>query len=324
LKVTSGTTTLGGTNTFTGGTTIANLAILAMNSATALGTGNVTGTGGSLSLGSAITGNVTAGALACITENGNGVSLYVAGTGTNSVEFTGGMTMTSTNGAGLYATGANAVIVDSLVNTFTAKKTLELYAANATSGGTINNMTVPGGDSAINVIISKGTWTFGGNNTIPDSTGQLSVYSGSTAIISGTTYASIASTGTIDILSGATLTEGYNNGGNSWGGTLTGAGTVNDTTNKLSPYASAGVGATITPGQNGVGTLTFTRAPNFNYNCPYTNLAETFSAPAANGATTVGTMAILAADGTPPPWIYPSLPSHSVARPTSPTRARRR
>jgi autotransporter-associated beta strand protein len=283
-KVGSGTQTLSGNNTYTGGTTL-NAGQLNINSATALGTGNFTIAGGTIdnTSGSAKTltnnntqnwnadftfagtndlnmgtGNVTMNASRTVTVNaGNftvggiisGASMGLTKNGSGTLVLSGANTYngTTTINAGTLSIGAVDRIADTS-NLNVAGGTFDLGGFNETLGSITGsgNITLGAGTLTTN---STSNTTFSG---LISGTGGLTKNGTSTLTLSGNnTYngTTTISAGTIEIAAAGRLGAGNYTGNISNSGVLIYSGT----NNQILGGVISGSGALT---QNGSGTLT--------------------------------------------------------------------
>ena len=104
MRLSIGTLTLNGSNSYSGGTTVGD-GTLVVNGANAAGTGTITLSGGTLTLGASIANALNVTAPSALNPGGNTLIAILSGKGTSNINITGGDAFTvagvMTNSAGM-------------------------------------------------------------------------------------------------------------------------------------------------------------------------------------------------------------------------------
>jgi len=193
--------TLGGTNTFTGGIDINNVAVTVTNGA-ALGSGGI-GFGYNAATTNTLNANLSTAAtfgqtlyMMGVGSNGT-ITAQITSGGTAAATFTGAMSFSNQLGASsLYAGHGNVSFVLGGTNT----------GNNTFQGAIINDNSGAGYTTALTKT-GTGTWVLTGNNSF---TGTTTVSQG-TLMISDATGVGLAGTSGITVASGGTLSFGFAN-----------------------------------------------------------------------------------------------------------------
>jgi outer membrane autotransporter protein len=323
IKVGSGTLTLAGNNTYTGGTAL-NAGTLAVGSNTALGTGALTFANGTtlqaaangLSLANAMTLNGTD--TVDTQSNSLGLSGTISGTGGLTKIGAGTLTLSAGNtylggttiNAGTLAVSSEGNLGNSsgslafaggtlqFLSGFTTNRAVTLNSGGGTFDTNGNNATLAGSISGAGGLtkIGAGTLTLSGANP----------YSGATAVNAGTLAAgatnTFSSSSAFTVASGATLNLA---GFNQTVGSLAGAGNVtlgsatltpgNDNTSTTFSGTISGTGGL---GKIGTGTLTLSGTSSYSGATAVSGGTLIVNGSIANSAVTVNNGATLAGTGT--------------------------
>jgi autotransporter-associated beta strand protein len=249
-KLGSGTLTLNGSNSFSGGTTVSD-GTLVVNGSNAAGTGPITLNGGTLTLGASIGNALNVAAASTLNPGGNTLSGAISGGSTLSINITGGNTFTvagsMTSFSGTFELGASTGFLQFNGSLGSSNAVFDLGSGSATlnnlnGGVTINLGALTGGTnttlSGATSASASSTYLIGGNNTTTNFDGRITDGFGPTAVTK--------------VGSGTWTLTGTNN--NYAGGTTVSSGTllVNNTTGSGLGSGPVGVRSGATLGGSGV------------------------------------------------------------------------
>jgi autotransporter-associated beta strand protein len=277
-KLGSGTLTLVGSNTFSGGITVYGGGLV-VNSSTAAGTGSITLNGGALTLGASIANLLNVVGISALNPGNNTLSGAIIGNSTLNINLPGSTTFTVsgslTGFSGTFALGAStgffqmnptgtvygssSAVFDlgtgsATLNDFNGGVTINLGELTGTS-----NTVLSGSSNPAN--FNPTTYVIGANNGSTNFDGSILDGNGPTAI-SKVGNGTWVLNGTNNFSGGATVNGGILLVDNTTGGGLgTGPVTVNSGatlggTGTIEALVTVASGGILAPGATGVGTLT--------------------------------------------------------------------